>query len=201
MANDYEIVPEKEFDALRNDVDKIKKDPISNSPQGKELKESIDKLNDSITKLLTLFKNTAETLKAEEQESQVMTTKIVPLFDKVQKLEEQNEKIAKGIVALAEMFDELKAQKTSAPIIPEPKKEESSRNPYDFPPSPLSNKPLGIEANIQQNMPSSPSSFGNDFSPFGSPSMGPQPLPRMDMPPPPQMPPKKKGLFGRSVDN
>ena len=201
MVNDYEIVPEKEFDALKNDVEKIKKDPISSSPEGKALKESIDKLNDSITKLLTLFKTTAETLKSEEQESQIMTTKIVPLFDKVQKLEEQNEKIAKGIVALAEMFEDMKSsQKPNAPSIPEvPKREEPSRNmnPYEFPPSSLNQRSQGLEGNLGQG-PMGPPGFGNDFPPFGTPSQGPQPLPRMDMPPPPQqMAQKKKGLFGR----
>lgn len=202
MVNDYEIVPEKEFDALKNDVEKIKKDPIGTSVEGKALKESMDNLNDSINKLLTLFKTTAETLKSEEQENQVMTTKIVPLFEKVQNLESQNEKIAKGIVALAEMFEDLKNQKAqTAQSVPEPKKETISRNPYDFPSSPLGQKPQGFDNNMNLNNMNSTNmsspSFGNEFSPFGQPTQGPQPLPRMDMPPPPQMPIKKKGLFGR----
>lgn len=200
MASDYEIVPEKDFDSLKSDIEKIKKDPIGNTSEGKALKESIDKLNDSINNMMNLFKMTAESLKAEDQENQTMTTKIVPLFEKVERLAEQNEKIAKGIVALAEMFEDLKSKQTQTSNS-DVKKDFPPKNPYEFNPSPIQqqnrgyNSPQMQSPNMQNQM--APPSFDDFSSPFGPPSQGAQPLPRLDMPPPPQTPPKKRGLFGR----
>ncbi len=70
------------------------------------LKESIDNLNNSINSLMKLFKEATEQLKMEEHDSEVVDKKISPVMQKITTLEEQNEKIARGIVAVADMLKE-----------------------------------------------------------------------------------------------
>ena len=79
------------------------------------LKESIDNLNNSINSLIKLFKEATEQLKMEEHDSEVVDKKISPVIQKITTLEEQNEKIARGIVAVADM---LKERQIKAPVRP-----------------------------------------------------------------------------------
>lgn len=189
MPDDYEIVPEKDFNSVKQDVEKIKSDPIGSSEQGKDLKDSIDKLNGSVNNLFNLFRTTADDLKAEEHDEKLVSERIGPLFEKVDKLTEENEKIAKGIVALAEMIEEMKGN---------PQKQTAKKNvppSFDSPSGPMPQRQQFPPP--QQNMPGS-APFGDEKMPFGSPSEGPKPLPRTEfpsMPAPPQQH-KKKGLFG-----
>lgn len=70
------------------------------------LKDSIDNLNDSIHSLIKLFKEATEELKMDEHDSELMEQRISPVMKKIKSLEEQNEKIARGIVAVADMLKE-----------------------------------------------------------------------------------------------
>jgi len=73
------------------------------------LKQSIDNLNNSINSLIKLFREATEQLKIEEHDSEVVDKKISPVIQKITTLEEQNEKIARGIVAVADMLKEKQA--------------------------------------------------------------------------------------------
>lgn len=184
MAKDYEIVPEDDFESLKKDIDNIKKDPIGNTAEGKDLKESIDNLNVSITNLFNLFKTTAEDLKTEEKENELVANKIGPLFEQVKSLTDQNEKIAKGIVALAEMVEELKNKQPSSQM---PKEQNIPSFEPRYKPK---NEPLYQSSGFNEQ------SFSEPSFDMGS---GPQPLPRTnfpEMPAPPEQKNKKKSLFG-----
>ena len=130
-----------------------------------ELKASMERLADSIDNLFNLFKSTAETLKIEQTDTQTVDEKINPLTDRLNQLQEQNEKIAKGIVTLADMVEELKKQRVTPP---------PAFNPRPQPP-----------AQPTPQMPSNP--------PEGPPPS--QPLPQMPAPPGPPKDEKKKGFF------
>lgn len=103
MADEYALVPEKEVRRLREDIDSIKKNPLG-SFGGNELVESIKNLNAAINSLTELFKTAAEDLKIEERESQTIATKVEPLIGKIDLIMDQNKKIARGIVAVADML-------------------------------------------------------------------------------------------------
>lgn len=104
MADDeYALVPEKEVKRLRDDVDEIKKNPLG-SYGGKDLADNIKNLNNAISSLTELFKNAAEDLKVEERETQTIATKVEPLLEKIDMIIDQNKKIARGIVAVADML-------------------------------------------------------------------------------------------------
>jgi len=71
-----------------------------------DLKQSIDTLNNSINSLIKIFKDASEQLKVDEHDSKIVDKKISPIMKKISMLEEQNEKIARGIVAVADMLKE-----------------------------------------------------------------------------------------------
>jgi hypothetical protein len=71
-----------------------------------DLQSSIDSLNQSINSLVGLFKEAAESLKMEEKEADIVAQKIDPIMEKLDMIIDQNKKIAKGIVAVADMMDE-----------------------------------------------------------------------------------------------
>ncbi len=71
-----------------------------------DLQASIDKLNESITSLIGLFKEAADSLKMEEKEADIVANKIDPIMEKLDMVIEQNKKIARGIVAVADMMEE-----------------------------------------------------------------------------------------------
>ena len=74
------------------------------------LKNSIDALNHSVNSLMKLFKEASEELKTEKNDPEIVDKKINPVLEKIAALEEQNEKIARGIVAVADMLKEQKNQ-------------------------------------------------------------------------------------------
>ncbi len=117
MADEYALVPEKEVRRLRDDIDSIKKNPLG-SLGGNELVESIKNLNAAINSLTELFKTAAEDLKVEERESQTIATKVEPLLEKIDMIMDQNKKIARGIVAVADMIGGVEEEKPALPQRP-----------------------------------------------------------------------------------
>ena len=83
--DEYAIVSKKEFLAL---------------------KKELDRLNKSLNVMLEVFKQAAEDLKLEEHDSDTLAKQMGPLSDKIDTLIDQNQKIAKGIVAIADMVKE-----------------------------------------------------------------------------------------------
>ena len=171
---EYAIVSKKEFLKLKNELEKLKKNPLQGTPAGENLQESIDNLSGSLNSMMTLFKEAADDLKIEERDTQIVAKKLDPLMEKVDTLIEQNQKIAKGIVAVADMVREKLSEieeKTHA----EPVKEERKELP-----------PLG-GAPAPPGMPPEPAGMGDMPPPPGMPEPEMPPMPA-DMPPPPGMP-------------
>jgi len=108
MANEYEFMPHNDIIKLKKEIDEVKKNPFGDSRQNKSLMDSMEELTKAINSLVDLFKIASEELKLEEHDSVLITEKISPLLRKINDLEQQNEKIAKGIVALADMMNDRK---------------------------------------------------------------------------------------------
>ncbi len=101
--DDYTLLSSKEVSELKQDVEYLKKNPLGGSKEGKSLLESIEKLNENIEVLIQIFKEASEQVKAEERESDVIVRRIEPMEKKLDELSDQNQKIAKGILAVADM--------------------------------------------------------------------------------------------------
>jgi hypothetical protein len=100
MGEDYEILPKDEIDELRHEVEKIKKDPFGEHEKNKTLLDSMDALTEAINKLLYLFEKTQKDL-IQEYDMNKPTEMLQDVLD-------QNEKIAKGTLAVADL---VKSQK------------------------------------------------------------------------------------------
>lgn len=103
---EYAIVSKKEFLALKKELERIKKNPLEGSESGEDLQSSIDNLNKSLNIMLEVFKQAAEDMKLEEHDTGMVSKQIGPINEKIETLIDQNQKIAKGIVAIADMVKE-----------------------------------------------------------------------------------------------
>jgi hypothetical protein len=175
MTNDdYELLPHEEINRLKREIEKLKKSSGSNP---KVLVDSMDSLSSSINSLLGIFKEAAEEMKLDEHDSVMLSDKITPLLIKVDKVLEQNEKIAKGIVAIADMVETIQA-----------------KIGYQSPRKPQSNQP---SKNVYPNIPGTGSSFSQQTNlpsgpRFPSKETQPKPLPGV---PSSQKEKKKKPFF------
>lgn len=196
MAEGYAIFSEDEIKSIKEDISTLKKNPLGGSAAGKSLMENIEVLNKSINDLISIFKEASDQMKIEDREADLVAKKIDPLFEKLDMLIEQNQKIARGIVAVADMVSEALQQKAIAPRsmqppavqpqIPQPTPKTEPDIPRIAPPPAISPPPL----------PSMPSL---NLPPIGEPgSFPPPPKPTGLEGLPPLTPPKRetKGLFG-----
>ena len=140
---EYEIFPHEELDQLRDDIALLKKNPLAGVGNADNLKDSIDALNVSITKLLTLLTHTNDDL-----EEQFQQTSFTQEFSRISK---QQEQVAQGILSIARMVQDLSHPSEQQP--PSPQEQQ--------PPSPQNQQSPG-----QQFSPPSPQSqtFSQDFS-------------------------------------
>lgn len=107
---EYELTPHKMLEELRSEVEKLKKNPYADSGSSKSLLEAMDKLRESINELIEIFKSAHDDMIQNEGSDS-------GLGKKVDRLAEENKKIAHGIVSLAEM---IKRDKPAAPPISPP---------------------------------------------------------------------------------
>lgn len=136
--DDYELVPGWEVKKLKEDVEDIKKNPLG-PYGGKELVDNIKNLNSAINDLTSLFRTAAEELKIEEREARTIATKIGPLIEKLDMIVDQNRKIARGIVAVADMLggvEEKQALPPRPPAMPMPPRPMMPPRPPSAPPAP-----------------------------------------------------------------
>ncbi|MBW2990964.1 hypothetical protein KY348_04635 [Candidatus Woesearchaeota archaeon] len=174
--DDYELLPKKDMDDLRREVKGLKKDPFGETQQGKTLVEAISELNDNINRLIDIFARTEADLAKEYSQ--------ISAGDELGVIKQQNEQLAQGIVAVADMMKEIKDMKEEEmPISPGPKIPMIRPSP-SFEPGDISGMP----------------------SPAPEPSLGdvpPPPPAHIPGSPPPPMPAepgfekKRKGLFSR----
>lgn len=172
-TNDYALVGEKEISELKQDVDYLKKNPLGGTSSGRALQESINKLNESISELISIFKEASEQMKAEERESDIIVQKIQPLYSRLDELSQQNEKIAKGILAVADMITSREQQR------PRPQQQPMQQPRPMMPPMPRPGMPMP-----RPSLPTQP------------PRLPPLNQMPSGLPPPPMPTQQKKGLFG-----
>ena len=189
---EYAIVSKKEFLALKKELDKLKKDPLGDSEQGENLQGSIDNLSKSLNVMLEVFKQAAQDMSLEDHDNALVGKQMGPLNEKLDTLIEQNQKIAKGIVAVADMvkekLDELKESRPeSKPALPP--LSGAPKPPMSGPMSPPMGGPMSPPMGVPMPPPPMggpmPPGQGNSFPPGPSPPMGADLLPPSNFPPPP----------------
>ncbi len=172
--DNYELVPYKEIQDLKDELKRMKDVPI---PSTKKLQITMDELAMKVDRLTAIFEEAGHEIKTEEG-GLTFQEKMKPVLEKMNKILEQNSEIAKGIVAVADLVNELKGRMEDGFTV---KKDE--------------HMPSGDEL-IRPEMRSfsPPPSFGaqQSFSPPPTFNQPPRPLPSMA---PPSQPKRKLGFF------
>jgi hypothetical protein len=179
---EYELLPHKEITELKDELRRMRSMPTG---AGKDIE--LGDLSDKIDKLIAIFTDAMHQMKIEEG-GLSFQEKMRPVTEKMNKILEQNSEIAEGIVALADIMNEVK-DVVEEKLKPTPKLG-TSRNNFSQQPS------MGP-------VPGMPPMGGSPMPDFG-------PMPEIrsgaPIPPPPRQmaaggfppvppPPRKVGLF------
>ena len=108
---EYELLPHREIEELKQELAKLKEFEIAPS---KKLQVSLLELNTKLDKTITIFEDAAHEMRIEEG-GLSFTEKMRPILEKMNKILEQNAEIASGILALADMVKEMKEEHAAAP--------------------------------------------------------------------------------------
>ncbi len=182
-SDDYELMPSHELDDLRHEVSMLKKGSMTDGDKAKVLVDSMDRLSISINRLITILDDAQKDIIDEYQESKPA--------EKLNKLLEQNEMIAKALIAISENVNKGSSGNTS--VLPP----QSSYQGSGIPSMPQQNVPLNNPRSMyppptnqmNQNQMNQPMSFNPSMSSMDD-------LPPMDNIPPldASAVPKKKFL-------
>jgi len=111
---EYELLPHKEIEELKEELHKLKEFEITPT---KKLRVSLVELNQKLDKLLKIFDEARHEIRSEEI-GLGFKEKMKPIIEKMDKLLEQQADIAEGMVALADIVKEKK--KAPAPSFNRP---------------------------------------------------------------------------------
>jgi len=207
VEEDYEIVSRKEIDRLKHEIKDLR--------EGKD-SASASNIMGKLNQMLELFKDASINIK----EDMPLGKKIDVMNEKLEKLLDQNHKIAEGMITVAEMLSGEKPkgqqpQSTPKQAIPSKEPQQYPQMPHpgippqfpgqahqqhpQMPPHQL--HPMHPQPGFQQPMPqrqaprpSTPESFPKPAMPSFNPMEGPKP--ELEGSSLPSKPPKKK-IFGR----
>ncbi|MBS3128016.1 hypothetical protein J4410_02635 [Candidatus Woesearchaeota archaeon] len=165
VEDEYELIPHKEIVELKDEIRKLHENPPSPT---KHLQISMNDLARKLDQMTEVFEKSMKVM-SDEEGGLSFQERMQPLLHRMDKILEQNAQIADGIVAMADMMNDLKGGA--------PQKEEE----LDFP------QPLGAPA----GMPPFPSAMPPPPGYFPPPGMPPGPRPPLSgLPPPP--PPRRR---------
>tara|TARA_Y100000310_G_scaffold344280_1_gene456191 strand:- start:1662 stop:2276 length:615 start_codon:yes stop_codon:yes gene_type:complete len=202
VDEDYEIISHKEVARLKQELKALKEGELTASN-----KEISHKLN----QMIDIFKEASIMMKDEKSSKDSHNE----IMDKLDKLLDQNQKIAEGVLAVADMISKPIPVKAAPkpltpgpqPMRPEPMHPEPLNIPgQPMPPNPMGSEPIHPEPlnapipprPIKKGIPPAPTP--ESFPSPGMPSLNPMEEPGKpsvgghDIPPLPPRP-KKKGLF------
>jgi hypothetical protein len=107
VKDDYKLVPTSEFDKITYELEKLRENSFGSKTHTKEVQVSIQTLNKSISDLLDVFKQAHHEMTEEERESRVIKKEMQPFMEQFQKVEDNQEVIANGIVVVSDSVAKL----------------------------------------------------------------------------------------------
>jgi len=169
--DDYELLPHKELELLRAEVERLKRNPLGVGVSQQSLMDALTALNANVAKLTSILQGANDDLLKAYQDTSAQ--------DELRKVRAENAKIAHGIVAVAQLvkdleqrqgallpkLDQVLEMRTQAP------QQASQDNSVSF-------HGDALAAELDRGT--------NPFADIPPPSRGqPRPVPEMDVPPPP----------------
>lgn len=128
---EYEIMPHKTIERIKREINDLKMKAVSDEKISNEsLKKSLDNLTVSINSLMSLFKEASEEMKIEEESKEEIKEKIDPLLNRIDTIESENRKIARGILAIADMIKQQERPPAPRPKKTKPKQRETIKRTY-----------------------------------------------------------------------
>ncbi|MBI2147710.1 hypothetical protein HYU19_04495 [Candidatus Woesearchaeota archaeon] len=192
---DYDLLPHHKLMQLEKELDALKKNPLGSTASGRSFEDSMNRLSKSMDALVSLFKTATCQMEEENKEAEETAKKFDPVVDKLNVLIDQNQKIAKGMVALADLLEEQQKHLAALPPSPRPAAPlppppippgmGSPSLPRPPMPAPLPDRPPAFSSNPFDEIPAIggggfPSRPSPAFPPAGLPAGGqPRPLPGM----------------------
>lgn len=195
MAGDeeYELLPRQEVENLKHELERLKKNPLGELKEGKSFLDSINSLNDNIKKLIDIFTKAEADLAKEYSQGN-------PAQD-LKAIKEQNEQIAQGLLAVADLVKDMKEPRNAMPSMPSnPSFPNTPAYAQTVPQYPsFQQQPMPDFQSFQSQMPPQPPFDLMNSSQASSQSNASSSLP--PLPPPDnlnmQAPDRRRGLFSR----
>ena len=173
-SDEYQLTSRKELIELKDQLRRLKDGSVS---PDKNIHLMMADLQRTMLDMMSLFKEASRDMKEDEAE-QTIAKKLDEACSKIDIMIDQNEKIADGIVSVADLIKELKQK----PIpVPQPAPSYSPPN-YGQP-----------SFNPMPELPENPDTFPQ-LGPLPPPPL--QQAPGMSLPPPPPRPPQKRPFPG-----
>jgi chromosome segregation ATPase len=141
------FLPNEDMDKMRREIDFLKKKQgiVDEPPQNNEIRDSMAQLSRSLSSLTRIFKEASEEMKMDTHDAVLVSQKIEKIIERLEKIEAQNEKIAKGIVAVADMIEEIHTDRlpkqTFQSRMPSPIPQQMSQSSFEPKPLPTYNMP------------------------------------------------------------
>lgn len=105
--DEYELMPRNELDYLRKEVEKLKRNPLGDTQASISLLESINKLNVNIVRMNEILSSANDDMVKMFNDANLQT--------QMSRIAEQQEKLAKGIVAVADLVKRIETER-AAPL-------------------------------------------------------------------------------------
>ncbi|MFQ5620808.1 MAG: hypothetical protein ACE5FT_03120 [Candidatus Nanoarchaeia archaeon] len=117
-GDDYELLPHKELQELRDELNKLKQQPTE-----KTLQISMVELASKLDRMMEIFEEAQEMIRVEEG-ALTFQEKMRPLMERMEKVLQQNSQIAEGIVGLHDLIMDMRDEVAAGARVKEEPKEE-----------------------------------------------------------------------------
>lgn len=115
MSEEYDLIPHGKLKRLEEQIDELKHPGSRRSSSGPSSTGAMDNnamqdLSESLKTMITVFTEAKDELRIEDEEKELLSNKIDPILKKLDSLLDQNEKIAEGILSLADMIRKVEGR-------------------------------------------------------------------------------------------
>jgi hypothetical protein len=137
LDDEYELMPRKDVEVLRQEIERLKRTTSGEMPSSGALVDAINRLNMNLNRLNDILTGANDEMLRMYHDTS--------LQEQMRRILEQNEKLARGIVAVADMVSANKSVQQEPPKQPNPFADLRSEAPaaqpsripdFDVPPPP-----------------------------------------------------------------
>lgn len=168
--DDYELLPHKELELLRAEVERLKRNPLGEGTTQQSLMDALTSLNANVAKLTSILQGANDDMLKAYQDTSAQ--------DELRKVRAENAKIAHGIVAVAQLVKDLE-QRQGALL---PKLDQVLEMRSQAPQQASQSNSVSFHAD---SLSAELDRGTNPFAEIPPPSRSQRPVPEMDVPPPP----------------